>query len=346
MGRKSRRKLDRRRQRERKPLANEVENPEFDNQLISRRRFLVKMSALSAALGFGAYFLLEGEEKEEARSLNEESSAPDLVNSVESDITLVNEVIVKAETGMAEFESIMMPKIKQVTNPYLRKQMALPFEQININVDNPNKNSLILLQRHRTEGFLRQQNLSWFSYKVKSHAGMAAAFAPVLRMMYLDKNFDPQNFLDLLVLYHELLHVTQDNASRGRLDSKEQYEAYNKFYMSNKLVLNLEVTAYALEIEALNLYLDNYIKKQISEGKEIDIHEIQIKLNARPNQLGTIKMLIDLAKLYYPEGLSSANFNPKFFHKVGEFYSQQRGYELYMKTPQGLQKYEDYLLNN
>ena len=40
------------------------------------------------------------------------------------------------------------------------------------------------------------------------------------------------------------------------------------------------------------------------------------------------------------------SFNPKFFHKVGELYSKKLGYKLYMKTPQGLQKYEDYLLNN
>ena len=344
MGRKSRRKLDRRRQ-ERKPQANKVEKPELDDQ-ISRRRFLLKISALSAALGFGAYSLLDGEEKEEAGVSNQERTAADLGNSVESDITLINEVIAKAETGMAEFESIMMPKINQVTNSYLRKQMALPFEQINVNRDNPNKNSLILLQRHRTEGLLRQENLAWFTYKVKSHSGIAAGFAPVLRMMYLDKNFDPKNFLDLLVLYHELLHVAQDNGDRERLDSKEKYEAYNKFYTSNSIVLNAEVTAYALEIEALNLYLDNYLENQIAEGKEIDLNEIQIKLNARSDQRGIIRMLVDLAKLYYPEALSSGSFNPKFFHKVGELYSKKLGYKLYMKTPQGLQKYEDYLLNN
>ena len=338
MGKKSRRKLDRRRGLERKPLANKVEKTELDGQ-ISRRRFLVKISALSAALGFGAYSLLDGEEKEEAGVSNQERTAADLGNSVESDITLINKVIAKAETGMAEFESIMMPKIKQVTNSYLRNQMALPFEQINVNRDNPNKNSLILLQRHRTEGRLIQENLSWFSYKVKSHSYMAAGFAPALRMMYLDKNFDPKNFLDLLVLYHELLHATQDNAERERLDSKEKYETYNKFYTSNNIVLNAEVTAYALEIEALNLYLDNYLENQISEGKEIDLNEIQIKLNARSDQLGTIKMLVDLAKLYYPEGVNNGHFNPKFFHKVGELYSQKLGYKLYMQTPEGLKQY-------
>jgi len=131
MGKKSRRKLDRRRGQERKPQANKVEKPELDDQ-ISRRRFLLKISALSAALGFGAYSLLDGEEKEEAGVSNQERTAADLGNSVESDITLINEVIAKAETGMAEFESIMMPKIKQVTNSYLRNQMALPFEQINV----------------------------------------------------------------------------------------------------------------------------------------------------------------------------------------------------------------------
>ena len=56
-----------------------------------------------------------------------------------------------------------------------------------------------------------------------------------------------------------------------------------------------------------------YLENQISEGKEIDLNEIQIKLNAMSDQLGIIKMLVDLAKLYYPERVNNGHFNPKFF---------------------------------
>jgi hypothetical protein len=268
----------------------------------------------------------------------------------EADVdTLSDEAILKAEEAMVRFETIMRPYLDKLPKDHFREQLELPFEQMRVNYDNPYKNGPRSHRELASQGktTLRQENQSWFSIKAGDDPGLSASFQPATRIMQISTKFDPQNFLDMLVLYHETRHVTQDNAYRAQLETKEQFDSYLDFHSrefeddTQRFIVTDEASAFAYEIEMLNLYLDGWLNQASTNGTPISIDEMVKRLNGRPEQRSTTSMILQLAYYYFPERMTGGNFSKRFLDKIATEYKNAHGYEAYIFTTKGgVKKYE------
>src|SRR3989344_3841150 len=249
---------------------------------------------------------------------------------------VVQEVINRIEQHSGRFAQRIRQAFSLLEHPELADALALPFELCEINQHNPNRNYPEFLQRAKGNGF-QQANVNYYAYELSSSPGMAATFSPATRCMDVDRHFDPANALDWLVLYHETYHVAQDNNWRVQLDSQDQLDAYLAFHMMEnppepRIIINYETTAYAYELECLNLLTRDELRQAVTVGR-YNLERLRVILNARPDQQGMIEMLWLFALAYWPDGTRNNQHPPPFVRHVVEAY-QARGYELYT-TNQG-----------
>lgn len=260
----------------------------------------------------------------------------------------IADAIEKIEVGMSNLERLTAEGRQQLGD-FAVQQLNSPFEVVKMNAQNRFKNDAEFLEAMEKQGnrnMYRVENPYHFRYHVdKKMQGMSAGFLPLHRVMSVSDDIDPNNLLDMLVVYHELSHALSDANTRQQLRSKEEFDAYMSFYTSGpnqqkRMILNEEATAYAREIEMLNILLKGKLKESVTTGKALSIDDIQKVLNCKSMQHGTIEMLITLANAYYPEGMSTGNFTKKFMDMIAAMYRSQ-GYEVYVPwSTRGFRKYE------
>lgn len=250
-----------------------------------------------------------------------------------------DEVIKKIEQGFLAFEKLLRPLIEKMTDPFLREQMMMPFEILKINMTNPDENFFRLRNRLAKNGketsVYRMQNPNWFYYAATANIepkGVVAGFNPLERSMGISVDFDPQNIMDLLVLLHELVHVSQDTRNRETMGREQYYELYEN-PDDKKILISNESTAFAFEIEALNLLLKNLIKENSEKGYKTNIEEVADKLNLGDKK-ELAKMILDLAAMYYPRGIENGQFPEIFVEKVAKIYAKF-GYRLFVMAKTG-----------
>lgn len=274
-----------------------------------------------------------------------------IVHRIETEerLRVLDQFIAEVETAFLAWGEEMAPTIAALESENLREQLPLPFELVKINRANPWKNSQRLLTESNNigngAGELRQKNLNFFRYDWFENvpaspglASMAAAYMPVTRVMAVSKDFNAHNTLDLLILYHELFHVTQDTGERARLQSRAQYDAYVQFYTGlrhekPRMVLNFETTAYAYELEMLDLAVNGRLREMVRDSNkqatlEADAATLAAMLGAREDQVSTLELLCEFARAYFPEGIASGELPNAFVKMVAERYVDA-GYALY-----------------
>lgn len=284
--------------------------------LASRRRFVrnLVLGGLAVA-GGGATFLLSSRGKSSSRRSTEAQRGTNPEQEPFSQVDQEKEtdsLIQRVEQGFENFRAVMMPKIEAVPEPRLREELQGPFGLIKLNQEFPNRNGPRFDREALTEGRERTvlSNPYYFTYAATNlPPGYAAAFTPPNRRMELTRDFDKNNIIDILILYHELRHVIMDTNIRMNL-APEKREAYLETFRKKlgageniHVTVSEEVFAYGLELEMLDLFLDGALRETFSGGRVVFPADILQKLKGRPDQLGVLSFLFDLAASYYPEGM-------------------------------------------
>ena len=348
MGRKSREK----RARREAPSSPEVPErqgrasgtpPQNGETRWTRRRVLACLAAAvggTAAIGTAAWV---GSGDKDDDTDNPDKQEKPKSQKPEADVdALAEEAIQKAEEAMVRLEAIMRPYLNTLPKDEFREQLEMPFEQMRINYDNPNKNAPRSHRRMAAQGQerVKQENPSWFSIKGKNTPGLCAGFGPLERIMQISTDFDPNSMVDMLVLYHELRHVSQDTSSRMNLMTQQQFEAYVDFHSgktkeeASRFLVTDEASAYAYQIEMLNLYLNDWLQQASVSEIPISIDEIVQKLNGRPEQRGEMSIMLQLAYYYFPERMTSGNFSRRFLDEITTLY-EAKGYQAYIHVREG-----------
>lgn len=316
---------------------------------LSRRRFLRSGAVVGAGILIGGGAAVHfGFGKDADKNQNRTNENRDLTQAYEEldgeEITRkTDELILKAEHGFANFETLIAPHLRLLPNGAFKDQLQAPFDLMKINKKNPNKNG----PRFNREGRLRQDflvkvdNLNFFSFEARDNPDLVAGFIPTSRTMQLSPHFDPDNFLDMCVFYHELRHAAQDANVRRNFQTEEQLKAYLAFNRKkspsdkSKVIITEEATAYAFELEILNFLLDGKLRSSVEKGEQFDINWVRQKLNARKDQNELIEMLISFANKYYPEGISTGEFSKRFLDKIAELCRTNGQYEIYIPNSNG-----------
>ncbi|MBT4384662.1 hypothetical protein HOD30_02850 [Candidatus Peregrinibacteria bacterium] len=252
-------------------------------------------------------------------------------------------LIARVESAMRALKSKVMSSIEEMEDEQLKKDLKVPFDVIGRNEANTDKNKL----RFKREvlaigGHHISDNPYDFLYELRDIDDGVAAYAHVSRTMILGKSLDPDNLLDCLVIYHETRHVINDTHFRQGIKSDAEFAAYMRFFTrregEEKMVcVDDEFTAYGIEIELLNLMLDGALYDAAVSGPPVDPEEVRALLNARTDQIGMIKLLIEFSEVYYPNGMNENGVYPRAFVNLVAANYRNLGYSLYINTGKGTQ---------
>ncbi len=171
------------------------------------------------------------------------------------------------ENGLEEFEKILLSKIQSLRSerPALKTAMQNPFHFVRGNKSNPLKYYGDAAKMAAEQGVNAEKILFsmpepfCFSYAFKedfySEIGFMA-YAPLLRTLIMNDFRSCRNYLDVIAFMHEIVHCMHSAQQR-----RNQMDAYLRFANlegnPRKVVLNEEFDAYAVELEAFNLILDD-----------------------------------------------------------------------------------------
>jgi hypothetical protein len=231
-----------------------------------------------------------------------------------------------------EKESDKLRKIvesKKNIDPNLKKMMLGTFEIVKINRDNRQRNYAGLLVAVKQDRMMKVDNPNYFFYDLlTSVENECAVYEPPKKTIGIWSDFDPTSKADMAVFFHEMQHVVQDNRTRVQLRSQQEFDEYMAFFnarsSSGEHVVHLadEATAYALELELINLLSGDYLKNQVISGKAIDLEEVAKKLGTTPERVEMIKTVIAAAHLFYPKGLEGGTIPAAFVDYWAGIYNQ------------------------
>lgn len=257
-------------------------------------------------------------------------------------------LITAVEKAFLDFESHLRVLAQQVgTSSYLKtEELFAPFDAVRINQNNNQRNMIRRRRKiaeHEVSETIVLTHPNYFFYDLKEghhpgegKSGGAASFSPVERIMYLPPEHDPQSLLRLLIQYHEIRHANQDASRRvAMMNNPSALQAYIEFHSGRgnqkpKLILTEEASAYAYELEVLNLLL----KGKLQSGQIPPVKDVIQTLGCTSREQEGIESLLELARNYYPEGMTGAIFTTRFLNVLKDWHIAA-GYDVYLQTPTG-----------
>ena len=312
---------------------------------IGRRRFMTGGLALVAA-GITAVSLKPGDSANPSPRQTQQASAPQApISQKETSLdqeALTDQVIARAEQGFTAFEEKVMPLIQGLESQGLKDNLKGPFQVMDFNRENPDKNFLKLKAKMAQAGIENHTNPTQspysFNFIAQSSPGLRAGYNPVSKTMALSEDFDPDSLYDMLVLFHELKHVIHDTNIKQSFQTREEYEAYIDFCSSQRrnIVVNDELDAYAFEIELLNLMMDNELFEAAKEGRPINPAKLRDYTQKEKDLQDIGGLIFELSQLYYPDGFRGIHFNAEspFVERIAAEY-RNRGQKVFTKLGDG-----------
>ncbi len=231
------------------------------------------------------------------------------------------------EASFLEFgKSRLLPLIERMPMNNRQQQsmkatMPVPFHVVQNNKNNPLRNAMAVkrVSEEQARGAQDMNGYALFSAQMLQmpdalHFGydylpdehqttFAAAFAPIIRTMLLPRSQQPSNVLAELIKFHELIHVMQE--SRRRSIDVMSLEQYIGFHVpkagdrEKKVVLDDDVQAYNIEVEALNMLVNGKLQAEGANGNVCDEAEIMQELEIPEHYSTPTKLLLWLAREYY-----------------------------------------------
>ena len=252
-------------------------------------------------------------------------------------------MIERVENNFLSIAERLRNKIAMLPDMKFREQLDLPRQVMLINKENPWRNAYRLEQAHAQEKYLKQTNINYFSYELlvdrsphdRTARYAAAGYAPATRKFFFPREIIQMNILDFVVTAHELIHVAQDTKERAQLHTEQHFARYVHFYSTEKgekprIILNNETTAYAYELELLDMLLDGGLRTMVASRDKAATARLGSVVPLRSGQEKMLEYLIELAFLYFPAGLTRQGLPATFVHHVARAY-RAIGYELYTR---------------
>ena len=249
----------------------------------------------------------------------------------------LDEIITTLENRFLSFGDTLRPHFGEITDEWVRERIDMPFQVVDFNRENGRRNFFAMLKSDSEKtGKAMLDHPDHFVYTLFGLGGtafrterMTAGFLPLQRMIALDPEVGDANIIDLLVFYHESYHVTQDTFFRSQISNDEEFRFYESIFQGPveerpKIIIDWELTAYALEIELMDLYLGGRLKGIVS-GFESDPGGVTIlltkELGGREDQYGVVHLLARIAHSYYPERMSLGAHTMRYADTVAENYT-------------------------
>lgn len=270
----------------------------------------------------------------EGKPKKEQVAGSELKNPEEKE-ALVDDLIVKVEAGADHLKQLLEAKLELVKDEKLKHQLMQPFRLVDLNRANPNKNSPRFHRTAMEQGLteVKQENGSWFGYGSRVNIKFAASYGAPNREMGISSEFDPEKVMNLLVLYHELRHVMQDNQLRDGIHSRKDFDDYIAVYtkkIDGKPISPVveESSAYLYEIEALNVLLDGELRAAILDKKPFDLEKARIQLKIQrddKSSLNMLDLLVEMARSYYLSGSNMNGLHKPFTDKIVQLTRKHAG---------------------
>lgn len=146
--------------------------------------------------------------------------------------------------------------------------------------------------------------------------------------------FSAANFLDVLVFFHELVHIHQNILKRSQSTPVE----FEEYIESNKQApevfggrvvdIGEELEAWGMEMELLNLFLDGMIQEAVASGRKLkrgDYLQALTKLELPKSSLHDLAASIEVGLTYYDKTGSSDKvfYTRTFVEKLIEIHEEQ-----------------------
>lgn len=306
-----------------------------DRPDLGRRRLLYLI------VGGGATATVGGATVAVVRYLMEQAKVDAQIEEYKRAESQMEPFIETFEQGFGRFIEQANELIDKANLTEAEKQgLQIPFEIFKINRENVDRNAYLLRRksleqtRSRTSAQAPIQNANFFFYDfLTSQAGIVASFNHLGRTIKLSSQYDPDNILDNLIAMHELIHVGQDNEDRSTIP----YDEYYAFASSNELRTNglYEATAYINEIFMLNLFTQDQFMRDVMQARgRINPQKYVTTLHARPEQVGTMVLLGEMAYQFYNSRSSLSQIDSSFLAYLNSIY-RARGITPYIRTPNG-----------
>ncbi len=255
-------------------------------------------------------------------------------------------VIGRLEDGFEQFGQEVKAKIAKAGHlppGATTTHLYAPFEVVESNRKNPIKNHMKTAGNNdkrdkKSEMRIRMENINYFSYdtlqKVKpmgfDRASYVANFNPVGRSMHLNPEINPDNLLDMLIFYHEVMHAVQDSNVRAQIATPEDFQNYVDQFDIRKtgkprLNVLVEIDAFASELEIADLLMEGKLR-----SGQASLEDMLRTLRPRPEQVQTVKMLLEFSYVYFPHGISDGKYDPAFVQLMYKVHKEQ-GFDVFLK---------------
>ena len=309
---------------------------------MTRRDFCEKLMVglgLTAGLAAGGMALMPQAGKKEEQD-KPDGNSPKKTNESALSEEQMDQLIAGVEEGFLEWGKNIRVLVKE--NGGLPKGATAehfygPFETMELNVENPIKNPVTLKRLHANDHEVKMEDVNFFSYGTLDQmdrridrSAFIALFDPARRSLHLDTNIDSHNPTDMLVIYHEIIHAVQDANIRGGIRSKEEFDKYAASLAvkpGGRMRLNIitEIDAYGSELELANILMKGTLRNGTAT-----MDDMMRTLRPRPDHVQTVKMLHELASVYFPHGISNGTYSPLFVELISTMY-KDRGYDVYLQ---------------
>lgn len=157
---------------------------------------------------------------------------------------------------------------------------------------------------------------------------LAASYSPTGKTIELNTKLTNPNLLDLLITYHELVHVVQDTNVRRTFTTSDQLEKYFAFFENKvRIIGSFEHEAYLNEIQVLNFLTNGQLREDALSGN-LDVYKYSVFMRAREEQKDTVSLILDMTKLSFVPESPYAQSTDAFVAFINDQYSV-RGAEIY-----------------
>lgn len=277
------------------------------------------------------------------RISNSESDVDKLLADYRDKEKKLEPVIINFEKGFGQFSQVLRHKATVANVPTQgRRSLEYPLEIAEINLQNTKRNVYTFkrqdleARRSRKTSYAQLSDPNFFFFGLlENEAGSLAAFEPPTKTFYIGSAYNPDNVLDNLIAFHELVHIAQDNLDRQELPS-DRYRAFFEEAQRRKVIKAValyEATAYMEEVYALDLLTDGQFKRDVLSGV-ISLPKYRALLRTCPEQDSVIVFLGNLGYQVFSGRSNWEVIDAKFVDYVKNIYRQNR-VEVYDRTPFG-----------
>lgn len=222
-----------------------------------------------------------------------------------------------------------------------RDQMELPFSLYEANQSNQDRSLFaFFLNDFSSRGTQALESVPKFTISDPRYFRIgfftspnnAAEYTYAIQALNINPNMSINSLLGAVIIYHEMVHKNQDMKDRSKYSSSEQIQKYEDFYTSKgnekpRLIPASEHQAYAQEILLVNLLSKGQLKEGVMNNT-IKLEDYQRLLGAsNPLEAGTVKLIIELATIYFISGSSLSTISPEFAQYINT--NLLRGIEFY-----------------